>query len=341
MMRLPLRIRAWLSAASLVALGCGSTSGPVLESIEPAQPPEFTHRLDVFLVTSVKSCALGRACASSDPNNCFYVGTSSNRTYFEPSSVEFVAPDDPRIDRAPRSACFELDLDQSASDAAKRSFEELRTSVYQLSGGAIDLELRLHAVAPAQGDFKVFEGGTGIFLQPGTLEADGLPLMSPDSDFTFGVTGESNGSTGALPKINPCAGTNWQAQGGLGGAAYTWTSHSCLSLSDLRWHFLYQAYFAMRDVVGLENPYPNGYPGCGQGAADPKRWFPRPSECAVDPDAPSCGTANCEGEGFAAHVLTSHWPGPPGLIGNHCRNGRADYDETGADSGGVCDELGR
>jgi hypothetical protein len=61
----------------------------------------------------------------------------------------------------------------------------------------------------------------------------------------------------------------------------------------------------------------------------------------VDPDASSCGHANCDESAFAAHVLTSHWPNPPGLIGNHCRNGRLDYDETASDTGGVCDALGR
>jgi hypothetical protein len=336
-----LRFRGWAAAAGLGVLGCGSTSGPVLERIEPAKPPLFTHRADVFVVTSVSACAIGRACTSADTNACFSVGTASDKTYFDPASVEFVPPGDPRIDTAPRSACFELDLGASDAASVTSAFAELRDDIYQLSDSTIDLDLRLHQVAPNPGQFKVFEGGTGIFLQPDSLTTLGLPLMSPDSDFTFAVTGESNAMTGALPRINPCAGTNWLAQGGLGGAAYTWVSQSCLTTDELRWHWLFQAYFALRDVTGSQDLYTNGYPACGQGDADVKNWFPRPSDCAVDPDAQSCGQANCSDATFAPHVLTTHWPDPPGLVGNHCRNGRMDFDETAVDAGGVCDQLGR
>src|SRR5262249_43012855 len=150
---------------------------------------------------------------------------------------------------------------------------------------------------------------------------------------------------GTLPKIEPCGGTNWQAQGGFGGAAYTWLSRSCVTDAQLRWHLLYQAYFALRDVVGFDDLYADAYPPCGQGDADRQRWFPRPGDCALDPDAPSCGQTNCDETAFAAHVLTTHWPTErptePGIIGNHCRNGRTDFDETAPDVGGVCDRLGR
>lgn len=332
---------AWIFAASLGGLGCGGTSAPVLERIEPIEPPAFTNRVDVFLVASVASCAIGQKCTSTDTSGCFYVSTPNGMTLFEPSSVEFVPSDDPRVGTAPRAACFELDLDDAGQELAARSFADLRSSVYQASGGAIDLDVRLHVVTPEQGVFKVFEGGTGIFLQPAALDAVGLPLMSPDSDFAFAVSGEADAVTGNLPRINPCAGTNWQTQGGLGGDAYTWVSQSCLDVAQLRWHFLYQAYFALRDVLSFDDLYGGAYPACGQGAADVTRWFPRPSDCTLDPDAPSCGQATCDDAAFAAHMLTSHWPAEPGLIGNHCRNGRADYDETAPDAGGVCDELGR
>jgi hypothetical protein len=219
-------------------LACGSTSGPVLERVQPIEPPEFTHRVDAFLTAGVSSCAVGRACASTDPSDCFYVGSAANRTMFEPASVEFVRAGDARLAGAERSACFELDLDEPTRDLVARSFGDLRDEIYRASRGAIDLDLRFHLVTPPLGVFKLFEGGSGLFLQPDTLAAVGLPLMSPDSDFVFGVTGETNAESGALPKISPCAGTNWQAQGGLGGAAYTWLSASCAELSELRFHCL-------------------------------------------------------------------------------------------------------
>ena len=343
-MRGPFLARAVLAASGVGVLGCGSTTAPVLERLEPPAPlatPAATQRVDVFVVTSIHGCAIGRECGSADASGCFAVGPSNSGVSFEPASVDFVAQNDTRLMTAARSACFELALDPAGQELATRTFTDLRTSVHDLSGGAVELDVRIHELTPERGVFKIFEGGTGIFLQPAALEPAGLPLLSPDSDFVFAVTGETSPDTGALPRINPCGGTNWQAQGGLGGAAYTWLSQSCLSLSQLRWHFLYQAFFAMRDVVGFDDLYGGAYPGCGQGAAEPERWFPRPSDCTSDPDAPSCGLASCEEASFARHVLTSHWPSDPGLIGNHCRNGRVDYDETAPDTGGVCDELGR
>ena len=333
--------RAWLGMACLAACACGNTSGPVLERVDPRVPPDFTHRVDVFLVSSVRACAIGRACASRSSDSCFYVRSANNTTYFEPTGLEFVAEGDARIDAAAQSACFQLELDEGARESASASVRDLRNSVFQLSEGRIDLDLRIHVVALQSGTFKRWEGGTGIFFQPGSLEELGLSEMSAASDFAFAITGEADQALGVVPKIDPCGGTNWQAQGGLGGAAYTWLSSSCVSTAALRWHFLYQSYFALRDVMNRDDEYDGAYPACGQGAPDPKRWFPRPSDCSLDPDAPNCGRANCDETSFAAHVLTAHWPSAPGLVGNHCRNGQADYDETGPDVGGVCSRIGR
>lgn len=332
---------AWFVVLGLAAAACGDTTGPVLERVDPRVPPEFTHRVDFFLVSSVRACAIGRPCASRSADSCFYVRSPTNTVYFEPTGLEFVPEGDARIDSAAQSACFQLELDEGARDRTSESARELRNSVFQLSGGRIDLDVRIHVVALQSGNFKRWEGGTGVFFQPSSLDELGIPAMSASSDFAFAVTGEMDQALGVLPKIEPCGGTNWQAQGGLGGAAYTWLSSSCVSTAALRWHFLYQAYFALRDVMSFDDEYDGAYPPCGQGGSDPTRWFPRPSDCSIDADAPNCGRADCDETSFASHVLTAHWPNQPGLVGNHCRNGRTDYDETGPDTGGVCAQLGR
>jgi hypothetical protein len=330
---------------ALLSLGlvwaCGSTSGPVLERRSERVPPESTNRVDVFLVSHVASCAIGRPCATSDADACFFVERPTETLYFDRRGLELVAADDPRIASAEQSACFELELDESARAGVSESFSTLRSRVFQLSDGQLDLDLRLHVVAPEVGDFKLWEGGSGLFLQPSSLESSGLPLMSPDSDFVFAITGEGDLAGQAQPKIDPCGGTNWQAQGALGGTAYTWLATSCVSDSSLLWQLMYQAYFAVRDVQGVEGPYGNGYPACGKTSDPPASYFPRPSDCLTDPDAPECGRTRCDEAAFAQHVLTAHWPRQPGLVGNHCRNGRQDFDETGPDVGGVCGVLGR
>lgn len=328
----------WIAALSLCA-ACGNTSEPVIERIAARVPPAFTHRVEVFLVSRVAACAIGSACADADPERCFYVRAESGSAYFEPESLEFAPVGDPRVESAPQSACFQLDLDLEDQAKAARSFRDLRSSVFQASEGNVDLDVRLHMVTLDNGDFKSW-GGAGIFLQPTSLSGFGLPLMNQDSDFTFAVTGEGS-SLGSLPEIDPCGGTNWELRGGLGGAAYTWLSTSCLATATMQWHLLYQAAFAMRDVVGLATPEVDAYPECGQSADDPQQWFPRPSDCSTDPDAPTCGDVSCDAAAFARHIFEAHWPRGAGLIGNHCRNGEKDYDEEAPDTGGVCDALGR
>ena len=104
--------------------------------------------------------------------------------------------------------------------------------------------------------------------------------------------------------------------------------------------FLIQAYFAMRDLARVTTP--RDYPACGRGDPDPRQWFPGPEDCTTDPDAPACGLTNCPDEGeFFAHIVSAHWPRTAPYNGNYCADGRMDYDETGIDSGGVCDLIGR
>lgn len=328
-------------ALACLTCACGTTSGPVLERRIDRVPPESTNRVDVFVVSHVTGCAIGRPCATNDAETCFFVQQPTGTVYFEPRGLELVAGDDPRVASAAQSACFQLDLDEDGQAAVTSSFNELRSRVFRLSEGQLDLDLRLHVVAPETGVFKLWERGSGLFLQPSSLDRVGLPLMSPDSDFVFAVTGERDLTQEIQPKVDPCAGTNWQAQGALGGTAYTWLSPSCVNDDSLMWHFLYQAYFAVRDVQHLEGPFANGYPTCGQSSDPPASYFPRPSDCLSDPDAPACGRAQCDEDAFAAHVLSAHFPRQPGLVGNHCRNGEQDFDETAPDVGGVCDQLGR
>jgi len=336
------RHSALVWAASLAFLACENNAGPVLERIAPSVSSEFTQRVDVFLVTDVSSCAVGRVCASQDPDRCFYVRKpGAVDVLFEPVGLDFLAPGDPRIAGAEQSACFRLLFDPPARESSRQAFADLRARIFAASEGKVELELRFHELGPITAGFKRWERGSSLFLQPSALEAQGLPLASAKTDYSFAVTGESVPELGSLPKIDICGGTNWQAQGGFAGTAYTWLSSGCASGSFLLWHFMTQSYFALRDVTGFADLYPNGYPDCGHGVSTTRSWFPMPSDCARDPDAASCGSSNCSDAAFAAHVFAAHWPSAPGLTGNHCRNQRLDEDETAPDSGGVCDRLGQ
>jgi hypothetical protein len=327
-------------ALAASAFGCGTSSGPVLERVEPRVPPEANLRADVLLVRRVDSCAIGSPCDSRDPENCFHLSDEAGPVLlFEPSGLDFVPLGDERIATAELSGCFGLDIDDEGAAALREAFDQLRTRVFQLSEGRIDIEFHVADIGPVAAGFKRWEGGTGLFLEPFALEAQGLPLLGAETDYTFAVTGVSDLSGGYLPKIEPCGGTNWEQQGGLGGAAYTWLSADCVSASTLLWHLHVQTRFGLRDVNEFPDVYAGQYPDCGAADADPSSWFPGPEDCAVDPDSPTCGERCGFGEEFESHVLKAHFPAS--FIGNHCANGLMDWDETGVDSGGICDRLGR
>ena len=54
-------------------LACSGSSAKILERLDGGTPPSSNLRVDVFLVRSVSSCAVGPACASPDREQCFYV----------------------------------------------------------------------------------------------------------------------------------------------------------------------------------------------------------------------------------------------------------------------------
>lgn len=343
MKRLPFSLEAGILVSQLVLLGCGESSGPVLTRVDERVPPRWRLRADFFIVQDVRSCAAGRPCSANDPNQCFSLTNPAGDTLlFEPDGLEFLPAGDERIALAPQNACFRLVLDAPTVASIHEAAGDFRSTVFRLSQGQIDLDLRIHELPAIPAGFKRWENGFGIFLEPYALEPEGLPRVHRDTDYVFAVTGESDPDLGYLPSIGPCAGTNWQEQGGFAGTAYTWFSASCASSDRFMRHFLIQSYFALRDVMSFDDLYPNRYPACGSGDPNPERWFPRLDDCAVDPDASSCGDAQCvSGEAFLTHIFDAHWPADRAVVGNHCRNLRQDFDETGIDQGGVCDRLGR
>lgn len=335
---------AALGGALALGPACGNSSGPVLEPVEATTPPGTDLRVDVLIAPEVESCAAGDPCPSSDPSACFFIADKDGpQVLFRPDGLTFLPPGDPGLSDAPQTACFRLAMEPDDVDLMTELAEQLRYDVYRLSDGEIDLDVRVHNVGSITAGFKRWERETGLFLEPTALEDAGLPLISRDTDVVYGITGFEDPETGRAPNIEHCAGSNWEAIGGFGGAAYTWIASSCRDSATFLRHFLFQLYFGLRDVVGFEDLYARDYPACGRGDPDPTRWFPRVDDCEVDPDAPSCGNRSCNNdeEAFAEHVLRVHWPHARPFSGNHCQNGVQDYGEIDVDVGGVCDRLGR
>ena len=337
--------RAATLAGALAAAGCGSTTGRVLETIDAGSPPSATLRVDAFLIRSVSTCAVGTACGSSDPTQCFYIADSSGpRVTFANSGLHFVPPSDPSAVTSGNNqvSCFRVMLDDTTFAAANNLLDGLRAQVFQASGGDVDLDIRRHEVAAIDAGFALFT--TGIFLQPPSLATVGLPLVNRETDFTFAITGTGDAATGLAPEMDECEGTNWPSKGVLGASTYTWLAMSprCASLAMFLRTWLVQVFLSRRDITLAPDLYGGSYPACGRGDPDPTRWFPDVDDCVIDPDASSCGQATCsDAQAFYLHILEKHWPRGRGFDGNWCDDGRMDFDETAVDRGGVCDLIGR
>jgi hypothetical protein len=330
-------------ALALAAAGCGGTSGKVLERIDPATPPGSNLRLDVLVVRALSTCVVGNPCTSSDASQCYYVTDAAGaRTTFDAGSVELVPPSDPRVASAPQSRCLTLTIDDTQAAAVNDLMTGLRTRVFQLTGGDINIEVHTHDIAAVDAAFMRYS--VGPFLPPSALEAVGLADVTRDTDFAFAVTGYRDATSGLAPKLDPCSGTNWIDQGSFGGSTFTWLAlaDACARASVVMRAWVVQFYFGLRDVTGFGSTATGTFPPCGRGGADPTAWFPWVDDCTTDPDVATCGDASCpDYDSFDGHILSAHWTRGRAFNGNYCSDGRMDFDETGVDSGGLCDLLGR
>ncbi len=340
------RRRAALAAmAALLGVaggGCGGTSAKVLESIDPATPPGSNLRLDVLLVRSLSTCAVGDPCPAGDASQCYTITTAAGgRVTFDPSTVQLLSPDDARVGSAAQSQCFTLTLGDADVAAANDLISGLRTQVFQLTGGDVNLDVHTHDLAPVDAAFTNFSAG--LFLEPPALEAAGLADVDRDTDFVFAITGYQDPASGLVPPMNPCSGTNWIAQGAFGGSTFTWVAvnDACARSAVFMYAWLAQLYFGLRDVARPDGVAIGALAACGQGGPDPTTWFPFVDDCTTDPDATTCGAPTCpDSDAFYAHVLSAHWKRGLSFNGNYCADGRMDFDETGVDTGGVCDRIG-
>jgi hypothetical protein len=337
-------IVAVLVGAATAAAGCGGTSAKVLERIAPATPPGSNLRLDVLLVSSLSTCAVGNPCTLANTSQCYTVtDAAGGRVTFDPSTIQLVTPGDPQVGTAAQVQCFRLALSDADVATANDLISGLRTSVFQLTGGDINLDVHTHTLDPIDASFETFS--TGPFLQPSALQAAGLADVTRDTDFVFAITGYRDPDSGIAPQMNPCGGTNWIAQGPFGGSTFTWiaVNDACARPELFMYHWLAQFYFGLRDVTRPAGVAIGGtLPACGRGDPDPTHWFPFVNDCTDDPDAATCGEATCpDTTAFFSHVLSTHWKRGATFNGNYCADGRMDYDETGVDTGGRCNLIGQ
>jgi hypothetical protein len=341
--------RSTFALLALVALACGESSGAVLEGVpengrgsdSTDGPPETHLRMDVFFILDVESCAVGEPCdRNDDPDSrdgeCFrFEDQYGTEIDFRGDTVEFLAPDDPRVTE--NAFCFHLGMDDEDVGSLTENLDELRNRIYSLSDYEIVLDWVPHPITTMTTAFADYENEWGIFLEAAALRPFASAL-SRETDFVMAVSGRRDLTTGLAPVLEHCAGTIRDLEFGLAGAPYSWLTTECDRQNTLLRHWMFQIGVALRDANRFNDRYDHDYPPCGEEDEDPEDWWPSPDECSVDPDAPTCEDNRCEGtdDDFVGHVLTDHWPRGREFVGNHCRNGRLDFDETDIDVGGAC-----
>lgn len=355
--------RSALLVGALLTLGaCGETSGSVLELVPESGPdagrrgiPGSRPRIDVFVVRELSTCAVGEPCRQDEPDTrndeCIEIEEGDRTTGFRAETVNFLPPDDPYVAAADHVSCFRLIIDDDEMAAIDYDFKERFVGeLFELSNGEILADTFVHSIPPIQGGLVPYENESGIFLPAAALDM-APSFASRETDFTFAVTGARDPYSGAEPRNEYCAGTVQGIAQGLAGAGYTWLTTECNRDETLLRAWMFQVRVALREVNDFNDYYDDYYPGdCHDPTPPPTEWWPSPKDCNRDPDAPTCGDNDCDDdddddarEEFARHVLTDHWPRGSSFVGNHCNNGEPDrnFNESGPDVGGVCDELGR
>jgi len=356
----PAVFRSSLLFGALLVLGaCGETSGSVLELVPDTAPdgrgpPGSEPRIDVFIVREVDTCAVGEPCRQDDPDtsygDCIEIDEGDRTTGFRADSVVFLSPNDPYLQQADHVSCFSLVIDDDEMVDIEDDFtDRFVNTLFDLSNGEIFANVVVHPILRIEGGLERYETESGIFLSPQSLDM-APSLASRDTDFTYAVTGARDPYTGAEPHNEHCVGTVQDIRGGLAGSGYTWLTTECNREELLLRAFIHQVGVYLPDVNNFDDYYTDGadgehnYPDCHDPTPSPTEWWPSPNDCDDDPDFEDCGRNDCDDWDFARHVLTDHWPRRSPYVGNHCANGREDRqlgEIGGADTGGVCDELGR
>ncbi len=239
----------------------------------------------------------------------------------------------------------------------------IRDLAYEWTGGSLDLQLEF-TVLP-----HTHTGFTAPDFVIGPYEIDDELLdnyVTTASDFVYVVTGYQDRLQGK--QLAAWCGSSY-GEYTIHGANYSYIQYNqeaCNSITlagqtvyePLVHEWIHSLDWALYYVNNVPDLYqdaspdwaawqPASWPACGSGSPDPLDWFPSIDFCEWDPDWQDCSNQASAGSCLHAgevdgspswyqHVLSVHYPRSLHFIGNHCRNGRQDIQETAPDTGWPC-----
>lgn len=311
-----------------------------LPQAPPPACPTFTHRVDAFIFSDMKTCLTGNACSGGSCLKVYNDAGAVVLSFAADSSFRAVRPSDPAVLQAPLVKCLDLPLDAAQIAEVQQSLLTSAAHIKAFSHGTIRLQVVPHVLGSTPSNLSLL--GNGLWVSPWDVTTATAPFLSSHTGFTFATAGVRDPNQHLHFDIAAC-GLAYGANYGLGGAGYSWIPKTAGSFwfecaqQDVYTHeWLHQAGWALNNLSGFQDIYHDSYPACGQAASDPLLWFPSPDD-GWDPDASYCGGFATGNEQVSQHILGAHWPASGrSLIANHCRNHVRDYGETGIDTGNGC-----
>ncbi|MBI4385618.1 hypothetical protein HY573_02205, partial [Candidatus Parcubacteria bacterium] len=264
---------------------------------------------------------------------------------------------------------FNLQLSQAEVDQLRAEINVFRAKVLEWSQNKLDLDIQIVEVANGEGvSYAFFD--SGLWQAPGDVHEAILSQYARTDDFVFVVTGVKDPSRGIYYDAPLCDGalaSTWNY-----GIPYDWIpmGKSAIGCANhLTWvhGFLHELGDVLNRISVPPSPFTvygaNNYEYFGQRLScgtnfSGRPYFPDADVAPLDPDFSACPAYNDNWSGYCAsvvaqgfdgeecnrqwdrHVLGTHFSSTYTIIGNSCRNGRQDFDETGVDSGGSCAVYG-
>ncbi|HOE35402.1 MAG: hypothetical protein GX415_07125 [Chloroflexi bacterium] len=323
-------------------------------------------KFQVFILNPVRTCLAGNDFASGSV--CFGEKCGDCQCAWEdfdpPAPMTGIPPeriDDPEYAGYAHRVCLEITLTPEEVQAIEDDMRLVAEKVYEWSEGDLELQMSFTELPV---DYTGFVAPDFVF---GPFEVDDEllnPYVGVDTDFVYTVNGVFDREQN-LNLAFACGGSYGEMS--IHGAGYANIQYgpACNSITiggetvyepliHEWYHNLDWALYNINQVPdALEGKNPDwsawqrgSLPACGSKMTG-LTWFPSIDLCEWDPDWIDCNNTQSAGRCVHAgeqdgeiswyeHVIRAHYPGAFRFIGNHCRDGRQDFTETGIDSGWPC-----
>ncbi|MCK4473945.1 hypothetical protein KAU40_01640 [Candidatus Parcubacteria bacterium] len=328
---------------------CGDGLCNCGETYETCSQDCEIHEIIIFLFKDLRTCIVGDKCVDT----CITVAKGDGTVYMEfedNNNFKSLKPSNPEIDTYEQKICLNPILTDSEMNDLKSEVNQFITEVDQWTSGSIIL---LPKFIEISGEITMSKWGQGFYTAPWDSNPLIRSFVTKDTDFIIVSQDMYDEILNIVIPIPACGGT-LGSDVGVGGAGYNWIPKThpgvwfeCANKGNYMHEWLNLMDWVLLNVSSVSDIYESGYPPCGEGNTNTYLWFPGASYDSIkDPNFEACGqdwSDYCNSVQpedcnliWHKHILETHYDPSTILIGNHCRNGKQDFDETGVDEGGKC-----